>query len=316
MLSRTTICICLPSQVLAIFAAALGAADATIPPPGQALLPMYDMRDLLAPLKDDQGPVKGPSANPHPGRDSRPDPAPGVAALLPALAVCDLLPASAPLPAILLCALAAAVSRELDAGRQAEPADRQSVAEPDAGGRPSVAGLLAPAPCAAKQVEGGAEAAAERRRGVQPPRSAAGGAAGVAALAEACLGGSGGCEPNLAPCAAWSARLAAAVLTLLLRAAEAAAPMQKPSEPSETLILDLSGTLPAEDRRRALGALLHEAVEARVCRLPAQLARAIALPYCGGADNAAAILAAVRPLQVPLAALTHPTHLEHANSWA
>ena len=147
---------------------------------------------------------------------------------------------------------------------------------------------------------------------MQPPRSAAGGATGVAALAEACTGGSGGFEPNLAPCAAWSARLAAAVLTLLLRAAGAAAPMQ----PSETLTSDPSGTLPAGDRRRALGALLREAVEARLCRLPAQLARAIALPYCGGADNAAAILAAVRPLQVPLAALTHPTHSEHANSGA
>ena len=126
----------------------------------------------------------------------------------------------------MFCALAAAVSRELDAGRQVEPTDRQSVAELNAGGSPSVAGLLAPASCAAKQVEGSAEAAAERRRGMQPPRLAAGGAAGVAALAEACMGGSGGFEPNLAPCAAWSARLAAAVLALLLRAAGAAAPMQ------------------------------------------------------------------------------------------
>ena len=258
--------------------------------------PLPDLRDLLAPPAEQDG-AQGMATGPDSGSDTAGDPAPGVAALLPALAVCDLMPAAAPLPAVLLSALTAAAGRALcgrgladqhaggqgglQPARHAAPAMLRGAADMDVDTGTSAAGQLAVA-----------AGAAERSAGGLPGRPAAagssdkrclGGPAALAAIGKACMSGGVG-TPALAPCAAWTPRLAAQVLALLLRAGAPA------------VLETLQGSDLTEGPRHALLQLLREAVHAQMSRVPARLAHALA---CADALDAAALLAAVRPLQVP-----------------
>ena len=253
-------------------------------PSNGGLPPLPDQRDLLAPPAE-RGGAQDMAPDPGPSSDPASYPAPGVAALLPALVVCDLVPATAPLPAVLLSALAEAVARELCGGGLAGqhaggqgPQYVDSIAAPAMPGgavdmevdmATSAEGQLAGSAGAAEQpVEAhGQSAAADIRNcgSLQGP-------AALAALAEACMSGNAG-APDLAPCAAWTPRLAALVLALLLS----------------------QGSDPNEGPQHTLLQLLRGAVCAQMGRVPARLARALA---CADALDAAALLDAVRPLQV------------------
>jgi len=238
-------------QVLALAADALGVGRSGEPGAGPPLPALPDVRDLLAP------------APAQPGPDPVPDPTLGLADLLPALAVCDLLPADQPLPAVLLAALDAALARHLLVSAPAGPEAAAATGRPsgdaaDAGPASTAAGASGPA---------------------------AGGPAGLAALAGACLGGA--CGPGLAPCAAWTPRLAAMVLSAMLRACNAAAPGSAVAAPMAAR---------SAGSRAALGAALRGAAEAAAAGAPARLAATLGRAGAGAAD-AADVLAAAQPLQ-------------------
>ena len=275
--------------MLAILASAVGLAGGGSPSNG-GRPPLPDLRDLLAPPAG-RGVAQGMAPDPGPRPDPAGDPVPGVAALLPALAMCDLAPAAAPLPAVLLSALVEAVARDVcrgghagqHAGGQGGPHGDSHAAPAMPGGAvdtevdraSSAAGQPAVSAGAAEQpVEAHGQSAAAEPRNCEALQ----GPAALAALGEACMSGGGG-EPDLAPCAAWTPRLAALVLALLLSQGVPA----------------LQGSNPDEGLRHALLQLLRKAVCAQMGRVPARLARALA---CADAVDAAALRAAVRPLQV------------------
>lgn len=268
-------------------------------PSNGGLPPLPDLRDLLAPSAEGDG-AEGTAPDPGPSSDPACDPAPGVAALLPALATCDLLLAAAPLPAVLLSALAEAVARDLRGGglagrhagsqggshvdSHAAPAMPGGFVDMEVNVATSAAGQLAGSAGAAEQpVEAHGQSAAaeiEDRESLQGP-------AALAALGEACMSGGAG-EPDLAPCAAWTPRLAALVLALLLGQG----------------VPVLQGSNPEKGSRHALQQLLRGAVCAQMGRVPARLARALVR---ADAFDATALRAAVRPLQVR--STTCPLHL-------
>ena len=238
------------------------------------------MWDLLAPPAE-RGVAQGMAPDPGPSPDPAGDPVPGVAALLPALAMCDLVPAAAPLPAVLLSALVEAVARDLCGGGLADQhAGGQGGPHVDSHAAPAVPGGAADmevdlaTSAAGQSVEAHGQSVAAEMRNWESLQ----GPAALAALGEACMSGAGG-EPDLAPCAAWTARLAALVLALLLGQGVPA----------------LQGSSPSEGPRHALLQLLREAVCAQMGRVPARLARALA---CADALDATTLRAAVRPLQV------------------